>query len=322
MSATPRPGAAQGAHRGRVLERAAHDLADPAHALRVAREHRDHPEVVQQPLGRHRAGAHAMAHDRRVPVHGAGREHVHGGHHRPVLGGRVHAERHRRRRRRREDALAAGEHEGVGPVAAAAALDVERVPGAARGHGDRVLDGEQLVHAVGVHGQLHVVRVREIEGAAQLLGPGAHVLVDLEPAAAGAQRVLGGPGARRRRPHEQARVERDAPRAPPRSRAAPPPDCSRGSRRDRSPGSRASSGRRRARRRRSAARASGRGCRQLPASRSGRARRRSPWRCRARRRSRPSCPGCPRGRPRRPVPRSRRCSCAARRAPGRAGARP
>ena len=83
-----------------------------------------------------------------------------------------------------------GERERVGPVPAAAALDVVGVPGAARRDGDRVLDREQLVHAVGVHGQLHVVGVGEVERAAQLLGPGADVLVDLEPAAAGAQRLL------------------------------------------------------------------------------------------------------------------------------------
>ena len=63
-----------------------------------------------------------------------------------------------------------GERERVGPVPAADALDVEGVPRAAGGRGDRVLDGEQLVHAVGVHGQLHVVGVGHVERAAQLLG--------------------------------------------------------------------------------------------------------------------------------------------------------
>ena len=74
--------------------------------------------------------------------------------------------------------------------------------------GDRVLDREQLVHAVGVHGQLHVVGVGDVERAAQLLGPGADVLVDLEPAAAGAQRLLDRARARRGGAHQQAGVER------------------------------------------------------------------------------------------------------------------
>ena len=74
--------------------------------------------------------------------------------------------------------------------------------------GDRVLDREQLVHAVRVHGELHVVRVGDVERAAQLLGPGADVLVDLEPAAARAQRLLDRAGARGGRAHEQADVER------------------------------------------------------------------------------------------------------------------
>ena len=158
------------------------------------------PEVVQQALGGHRRGAHAVAHDRRVAVHAPGREHVHGRHHREVLGLGVDAERHGRRRRGGEDALAPGERERVGPVPAAAALDVEGVPGAAGRDGERVLDREQLVHAVGVHGQLHVVGVGDVERAAQLLGPGADVLVDLEAAAAGAQRrPRPGPGAPRTR---------------------------------------------------------------------------------------------------------------------------
>ena len=98
-----------------------------------------------------------------------------------------------------------GERQRVGPVPAATAFDVEGVPRAAGGHGDRVLDREQLVHAVGVHRELHVVGVGDVERAAQLLGPGADVLVDLEPAAAGAQRLITGPGRA-----EDARTSRQA----------------------------------------------------------------------------------------------------------------
>ena len=94
-----RLGSAQRAHRRGVLERAPHDLADAAHALRVAREHRDHAEVVQEPFRGHRLRTHAVAHDRRVAVHASRGEHVHGRHHRQVLGRGVHPERHRRRRR-------------------------------------------------------------------------------------------------------------------------------------------------------------------------------------------------------------------------------
>ena len=127
-------------------------------------------------------------------MHAAWLEHVHRGHHREVLVVGVHAERHRRRGRGGEDALAARERERVGPVPAAEALDVEGVPRAAGGRGDRVRDREQLVHAVGVHRELHVVGVGHVERAAQLLGPGADVLVDLQPAAARAQRLVDRPG--------------------------------------------------------------------------------------------------------------------------------
>ena len=56
-----------------------------------------------------------------------------------------------------------------------------------------------------MHGELHVVGVGDVERAAQLLGPGADVLVDLEAAAAGAQRLLDGPGR-----DEDARTSRQA----------------------------------------------------------------------------------------------------------------
>ena len=45
---------ARASSRSAFWKRAAHDLADPAHALRVGGQHRDHAEVVQDALGGHR----------------------------------------------------------------------------------------------------------------------------------------------------------------------------------------------------------------------------------------------------------------------------
>ena len=86
--------------------------------------------------------------------------------------------------------LAAGELEQVGRVAAAAALDVEGVEVRPPNDRERVLDREHLVEAVGVDRELDVVAVGDVERGADLRGPGADVLVDLQPGAAGAQAVL------------------------------------------------------------------------------------------------------------------------------------
>ena len=165
--------AAHALHRVGVLQRAPVDLADPAHPLRVRREHRDHAEVVQHALGRHRLRPHAPA--QRGPVAGApaGGEHVHRGDHRQVLGLRAGAERDGGGGRGGEHALAAGERQQVRRVPAAAALDVERVDRAAAERRERVLDRERLVEAVGVDRELDVVAVGEVERAADLLRPGA-----------------------------------------------------------------------------------------------------------------------------------------------------
>jgi hypothetical protein len=65
----------------------------------------------------------------------------------------------------------------------AAALDVERVDRAAAERGVGVLDRQRLVQAVGVDRELDVVAVGEVERAADLLRPGADVLVDLQRSA-------------------------------------------------------------------------------------------------------------------------------------------
>ena len=251
------------------------------------------PRSCSSPSAAIVCGAHAVAHDRRVAVHAPGREHVHGRHHREVLGLGVHAERHRRRRRGGEDALAPGQRERVGPVPAAAALDVEGVPRAAGGDGDRVLDREQLVHAVGVHGELHVVGVGESSAQRSCSGPAPTSSWILSPPPPARSAVLDRARARRGRAHEQAGVERmGLERGPGRAQAllgvaAEVPggpvvlDHER----------RQPAGERRvADLRREPVHVASR-CR--PASPRGRARRSRPSRCRARRRSRPSCRGCP-----------------------------
>jgi hypothetical protein len=83
-------------------------------------------------------------------------------------------------------------------VPAAAALDVEGVdrPPAERRVG--VLEGERLVEAVRVDGELDVLAVGDVERAADLVRAGGDVLVDLQARAARPQRGEDGSGARTR----------------------------------------------------------------------------------------------------------------------------
>ena len=86
----------------------------------------------------------------------------------------------------------------VGRVAAAGALDVEGVDGATGERGQRPLDREHLVEAVGVDRELDVVAVTDVQRGADLRRPRADVLVDLQRGAAGAQAVLDALGRARR----------------------------------------------------------------------------------------------------------------------------
>ena len=93
-------------------------------------------------------------------------------------------------------------------MAAAAALDVEGVHGAARERLERLLDRERLVQPVRVDRELHVVGVAEAQRLLDRGAGGADVLVDLEPGRAREQRLLDRLRAARGAPAEQSDVER------------------------------------------------------------------------------------------------------------------
>ena len=75
-------------------------------------------------------------------------------------------------------------------MAATHTFDVVGVHRAASEGGVRVLQRQRLVEAVGVDRELHVVTVGDVERTADLLRPGADVLVDLEAGPATDERVL------------------------------------------------------------------------------------------------------------------------------------
>ena len=82
-----------------------------------------------------------------------------------VLVQRIHGERSRRVGRRRQDIRFAANLQDVGGVAAAGALGMEGVDGAAAKGRDRVFDETRLVECVGVNGHLYVVFFRHAETA-------------------------------------------------------------------------------------------------------------------------------------------------------------
>ncbi len=166
-------------HLGGHGEGAADGLAGAAHALGVGGGDADRAQVVQHVLGAHGARADPVA------GHGgvAGEvrlEVVDGDDHAVVLGDRVPAEGQGGVGGGADDVRHARHLEHVGDVPAAAALDVEGVDGAAVQHAQGVLDGEALVEAVAVQGDLDVVLLGHPQRGVQGAGVRAHVLVDLE----------------------------------------------------------------------------------------------------------------------------------------------
>ena len=69
-------------------------------------------------------------------------------------------------------------------------LDVVGVNRAARERRVGVLQAERLVQPVGVDRKLDVVPIGDVQRAADLLGPGADILVDLESGTPAGERVL------------------------------------------------------------------------------------------------------------------------------------
>ncbi len=197
-----------GLHLAGQGEGAAHGLAGPAHALGVGGGDADDAQVVQHVLGAHGAGPDPVAGHRGVTGQ-VGLEVVGGDDHAEVLAQGVPAERQGGIGGGADDVRHARHLQHIGHVAAAAALDVEGVDRPAVEHPEGVLDGQALVEAVGVQGDLDVVLLGHPQRGVQRAGVRSHVLVHLEAAGAALgeglhQRGLVGGGA----PAEEADVDR------------------------------------------------------------------------------------------------------------------
>ncbi|CAB4862041.1 unannotated protein [freshwater metagenome] len=82
-----------------------------------------------------------------------------------------------------------GERQDVGGMTAAAALDMEGVDRPPVNHRDGVGDGQCLVEAVGVEGDLDVELVGNAQGRVDGAEGGASVLMHLEAARMGHERL-------------------------------------------------------------------------------------------------------------------------------------
>ena len=171
------------------LPGAADHFVDAPHALAVGAEHRDRAEVVQHVLGgdglradaRLREG-HVLRH-RRIQVV-ADHDHV------EVLVEGVDRVGVGRIGRRGQAVHLPGHRDDVGRVAAAGALGVVHVDGAAVDRRQRVLQEARLVERVGVQLHLEVHLVGHRQAGVDHRRHGAPVLVDLHPEAAAAQLVV------------------------------------------------------------------------------------------------------------------------------------
>ncbi len=162
---------------------------------------------MQDALGGHRRAPDPVA-GQGVLAGQVGPQTVRGDDHRVVLGGRVAAVRQRRVRARGDDVRHARQRQDV-VVAAAAALDVERVNRPPRHDREGVGHRQALVQPVGVERHLDVVLVRDPQRGVQRAGVGPGVLVHLEPADAGPDEGLDERlGTRRRAAAEPPDVDR------------------------------------------------------------------------------------------------------------------
>ena len=103
-----------------------------------------------------------------------------------------------------------GDLDDVGRVAAAGALGVEGVDGAALERGDGVLDEAGFVQRVGVDHHLHVETIGHRQAVVDRRGRGAPVLVQLQAGRAGADHFLQRRGARRVALAGEGQVDRQA----------------------------------------------------------------------------------------------------------------
>ena len=172
-------GAALHLHLVRRLPGPQDDLADAAHGLRIRGDHADGAEVVEDVLGGDglapdaRLGeGHVLGHARVEVV--ADHEHV------EVLGDRVHRVRPGRVRRGGQDVGLAHGPDDVRRVAAAGALGVVGVDGAALEGRQGLLHEARLVERVGVDGDLDVEAVRHRQAGVDGGRRRAPVLVQLQ----------------------------------------------------------------------------------------------------------------------------------------------
>ena len=158
-------------------------LADPTHGLAVRRDDRKRAHVVQDVLGGDgfapdaALGKGHILGDRLVEVV-TDHEHV------EMFLERVHGKRPRRVGRRGQNVLFAADLDDIGGVAAAGALGVKGVDGAAFHGLYRVLDKAALVKCIGVDHHLHVHVIGHAQAAVDGAGGGAPILVQFQRAGA------------------------------------------------------------------------------------------------------------------------------------------
>ncbi len=171
-------------HLVRGLPGAQDHLADAAHGLRVAREHRERAQVVQDVFGGDGFSADAALGEGDVLGDG-GVQMVAHHQHIEVLVQRVDGERPRRVGRRGQHVGLAAHADDVRRMAAARPLGVIRVDGAALERGDGRLDEARFVERVGVDGDLRVGVVGHAQAAVDGGGRRAPVFVQLQADGAG-----------------------------------------------------------------------------------------------------------------------------------------
>ncbi len=178
--------AAAALHHVRGLPGAHHHLADAAHGLGVAADHRDGADVVQQILGGDGGRPDATLGEREI-LWDAGVQVMTHHQHVEVLVEGVDGVRPGRVRRTRQHIGLGGDGDDVRCVPAARALGVVGVDGAAADRAQRVLDETHLVEGVGVDVHLHAGRVGDRQARVDGCRGGAPVLVKLETRCAAAQ---------------------------------------------------------------------------------------------------------------------------------------
>ena len=160
------------------------DFAEPAHRLRVRRNHRERAEIVQDVFGRDGFFSDAAFGEGEV-FGNRGIEVVAHHQHVEMLVDGVAGERPGRIGRRRQHVLQAGDLDDVRRMAATGAFGMERMDGAAleRLHG--VLDETGLVERIRMQHHLDVVVVSHRQAGVDRRRRGAPVLVQFQRAGAG-----------------------------------------------------------------------------------------------------------------------------------------